>query len=104
MNTIVTVALTTVTTAAVTGAITYVLTMKSKIKAVADGMLACLRADIIGYHDKYTKKGYCPIYAKDAVEKAYKAYHALGGNGTITKLYNNLMALPTEPKGEHNGN
>lgn len=26
------------------------------------------------------------------------AYHSLGGNGTITKIYNETMALPEEPK------
>jgi cell division protease FtsH len=39
---------------------------------------------------------------KDAAEKAYKAYHDLGGNGTITEIYQEIMVLPTEPKGENN--
>ena len=97
MSTIITVIITTLTSAAVTGAITYTLTIKGKVKAVANGMLACLRADMIAYHSRYMKQGYCPIYAKDAIEKCYQAYHDLGGNGTITKIYNDLMALPTEP-------
>ena len=95
---IIKIVITAIITAAVTGAITYVLTVRSKVRAASNGILSCLRADIIAYYDKYTAREYCPIYAKDAIEKAYKAYHDLGGNGTITELYNKLMALPTEPK------
>ena len=50
----------------------------------------------IEYHDKYTERGFCPIYAKEADRRSYEAYHALGGNGVITKLYNDIMALPEE--------
>ena len=62
-------------------------------------MLSLLRAEIIRQNDKYTARKCCPIYAKDALEKAYAAYHSLGGNGTITKIYNDTMALPEEQKG-----
>lgn len=96
---IIKIVITAVITAVVTGSLTYIVTIKRKVKAVANGILSCLRADLIGYHDNYTDKGYCPIYGKDAVEKAYKAYHDLGGNGTITEIYTEIMALPTEPKG-----
>ena len=57
--------------------------------ALKNGMQSLLRNNIIDAHDKYTKKKYCP--------KTYEAYHALGGNGVITKLYNDIMALPEEP-------
>ena len=74
---IIKIVITAIVTAIVTGSITYIVTIKRKVKAVANGILSCLRADLIGYHDKYTDKGFCPIYGKDAVEKAYKAYHDL---------------------------
>ena len=96
---ITTIVITFLITAALTALITYFKTATGQLKALKEGMLATLRADIIGYHDKYMDREYCPIYAKDAIEKAYQAYHKLGGNGTITKLYEDLMALPTEPKG-----
>ena len=98
MSEVTKIILTAIISALVSGAITYTVTIKRKIKAVANGILSCLRADLIAYHDKYKKKGYCPIYGKDAVEKAYKAYHDLGGNGTMTDVYEEIMALPTEPK------
>lgn len=80
----------------ITGLSVYANGLKRKNKALENGMLSLLRAEIIRQHDKYTDKKYCPIYAKDALEKAYSAYHNLGGNGTITKLYNDIMALPEE--------
>lgn len=88
--------LTVIITAAVTGAITYARLQFKMYKALKEGLLSLLRAEIIRSHDKYTKKEYCPIYAKDALTKVYQAYHALGGNGTITQLYNEVMDLPTD--------
>lgn len=82
----------------ITGLSVYAKGLKKKNKALENGMLSLLRAEIIRQHDKYTDRQCCPIYAKDALEKAYAAYHLLGGNGTITKLYNDTMALPEEQK------
>ena len=44
------------------------------------------------------ERGYCPIYARDALELVYEAYHKLGGNGTITNLMQRLRDLPTSPE------
>ena len=79
-----------------TAGLVYVKAVKGKVKALQDGMLSLLRAEIIRSHDKYSEKEFCPIYAKDAIDKAYNAYHTLGGNGTITVLYKEIMALPEE--------
>lgn len=68
--------------------------MLKENSALKNGMQSLLRNNIIDAHDKYTKKRYCPIYAKESLTKTYEAYHALGGNGVITKLYNDIMALP----------
>ena len=102
VNTIITVAVTTVVTSIVTGIISHFKSKKKQYtkntKALENGMLSLLRAEIIRQHDKYTARECCPIYAKDALEKAYASYHSLGGNGTITKIYNDTMALPEEQK------
>ena len=58
------------------------------------GVQCLLRAEIIRSHEKYTERGKCPIYAREALTKAYKAYHALGGNDVATDLYNEIMELP----------
>ena len=71
-----------------------------KQKAVEDGMQALLRDRIIGAYNHYAvDRGYCPVYGKENVDAMYSAYHALGGNGTITHLKQKIDALPTEPGG-----
>lgn len=65
-----------------------------KEKAEAEGVCCLLRAEIIRQHEKYTERGFCPIYAKEALKKAYTAYHNLGGNDVATKLYEEVMRLP----------
>lgn len=84
-----------------TWAVTYIKLRKKRDSALESGVQCLLRAEIIRNHDKYIDKGYCPIYAKEALKRAYAAYHNLGGNDVATGLYNAVMALPTEPP--HNG-
>lgn len=96
INTIVTV----VVTAVVTGALTYAKTTQKNAGAIKSGVLSLLRLMIIQHHHKYTDQGYCSINDKDIIEKAYKAYHDLGGNGAITIYYNQIMELPTFKKEE----
>ena len=58
--------------------------------ALRAGTLALLRSEIIRNYDHYKAKGTTPIYAMENVLELYEAYHALGGNGTITKLVDEL--------------
>ncbi len=66
-------------------------------KALKNGMQCLLRAEIIKQHEKWSERKYCPIYAKEALTRAYKAYHELKGNDVATELYKDTMALPEEP-------
>lgn len=85
----------------ITGLVVYVKALKKKNTAIEDGVQCLLRAEIIRNHDKYVVcKHYCPIYAKEALKRGYKAYHALGGNDVATSLYKEIMALSTEPVGK----
>lgn len=84
----------------ITGLITYAKTLKKRSDAEEEGIQCLLRAEIIRNHDKYMDRGFCPIYAKEALKKAYHAYHELRGNDVATGLYNELMALPTEERSE----
>lgn len=77
---------------------------KAKNVAIQNGLQSLLRAEIIRQHEKYTDRGYCPIYAKDALRREYESYHLLGGNGVITDLYNDLIALPELPPHPDNEN
>ena len=79
------------------GCITYLKMRKRRESALENGVQCLLRAEIIRNHDKYMERRHCPIYAKEALRRAYTAYHALGGNDIATGLYNEVMALSTEP-------
>lgn len=70
--------------------------------AIADGVQSLLRESIVSNYNRYSDKGFCPIYAKESVKKVYHAYHDLGGNDIATDLYHKLLELPTERKGDKN--
>ena len=65
-------------------------------QAIADGIQCLLRDSIVRDFNKYSDKGFCPIYAKESIKKAYDSYHALGGNDVITELYHKLLSMPEE--------
>lgn len=72
--------------------------MYYQILAMRRGICALLRADLIRLYNKYHDDlGYCPLYVKQSLEEEYKQYHTLKGNGVGTQIYEELMALPTEP-------
>lgn len=79
-----------------TGIITYLKMMHTRQTALENGVQCLLRAEIIRNHDKYMELKHCPIYAKEALKRAYTAYHALCGNDVATQLYTEVMELPTE--------
>ena len=85
------------------GAVSFAGTMLVKLKAIKNGLQCLLRAEIIRSYDKYTERAYCPLYAKEALTRAYKAYNALGGNDVATELYHACIALPTEDKTKEEG-
>ena len=62
--------------------------------AMTGGMRSMLRAELLHEYNKWTDKGYCPMESKEYVERTYNSYHALGGNGIGTSMYNEVMALP----------
>jgi hypothetical protein len=68
---------------------------RAKNKAVAKGLEALLRDRIIDCYNKYEKKGTCPIYAKENVERLYIPYHELGGNDVATELVEQLLGMPS---------
>lgn len=82
-----------------TWAVTYIKLRRSRNTAIEDGLQCLLRAEIIRNHDKYMEKGYCPIYAREALKRAYAAYHGLDGNDVATDLYKEVLALPTDERG-----
>ena len=57
------------------------------------GTMLLLRVQLIEYHDKYTQKGEIPSYAYQNFCEMYEVYHALGGNGMITKMKREIDEL-----------
>lgn len=68
--------------------------LETKVDLMLDAQLCSTRKDLIHECNKYITKGEIPIYALDNINKMYTAYHNLGGNGTITELYNEVKELP----------
>lgn len=76
------------------GYIVWLLQQQKKDKdANSKGTMLLLRVQLIEYHDKYMKLGEIPSYAYDNFVEMYNAYHTLGGNGMVTKMYNEIQAL-----------
>lgn len=93
---IIQIIVTALVSAIVAGCLTYIGVIKTFVKSLKNGVLAVLRMELIRCHDRCQKKHCCPIYEREALSKAYDAYHNLGGNGAMTAVYNETMALPTE--------
>ena len=74
---------------------------EDRARLVEDGVESLLRLEIVRSYNEYTERGYCPIYAKESLTRAYNDYHALGGNDVATSLYEKIMALPTERAGQY---
>lgn len=73
---------------------------KRKNDALMLGVQSLLRESIVSNYNKYQDKGYCPIFAKESIRRAYKAYHNLGGNDVATELYDKLLKMREEPEAE----
>lgn len=62
------------------------------------GTMMLLRVQLIEYHDRYMAQGDIPSYAYENFEEMYKAYHALGGNGMVTKMHEEIHELHLKKK------
>ncbi len=67
---------------------------KRENEALKSGVQALLRAKILQDYYKYTEKGKIPIDVLESVEACYKSYEALGENGVIDGVMEQLRALP----------
>lgn len=67
--------------------------------ANSKGTMLLLRVQLIEYHDKYTQMGEIPSYAYHNFREMYEAYHALGGNGMVTKMKEEVEELHLKKKG-----
>jgi len=79
--------------------ITRLVTFKKENDALKKGIQALLRAQMINDYNKWTTKGYAPIYARENFENCWKQYEALGVNGVMNDIHAKFLALPTPPEG-----
>lgn len=68
--------------------------------ANSKGTMLLLRVQLIEYHSKYTQLGDIPSYAYQNFCEMYEAYHALGGNGMVTKMKQEINELHIKKKGD----
>lgn len=68
--------------------------------AVKLGIQALLRAQMISEYNKWSDKGYAPIYARENFENCWTHYHSLGANGVMDDIHHKFLELPTEPPEE----
>lgn len=66
--------------------------------ANSKGTMLLLRVQLIEYHTKYMEQGEIPSYAYNNFCEMYEAYHALGGNGMITKMKKEIEELHLKQK------
>lgn len=64
-------------------------------EAIKLGMMALLWDRLYQIYNECELKGCISIDGLKNVDNIYKQYHALGGNGTGTELYERLCNLPT---------
>lgn len=77
------------------GLIAYLNNMAKQVRAVKLGIQALLRAQMISEYNKYSEKGFAPLYARQNFENCWLQYHALGANGVMNDIHDKFMALPT---------
>lgn len=84
---------------ALMGYIVFLLKNQKKDRdANSKGTMLLLRVQLIEYHDKYMMLGDIPSYAYENFMEMYDAYHALGGNGMITKMMHEIEELHLKKK------
>ena len=66
--------------------------------ANSKGAMILLKVKLFEYHDKYMELGSIPPYAFENFCDMYESYHELGGNGTGTKMYEEIKDLHLNKK------
>lgn len=90
----------TITLPVLLGYIVWLLKKQKKDRdANSKGTMLLLRVHLIEYHEKYMRLGEIPSYAYENFIEMYEAYHALGGNGMVTKMKEEIDELHLKKKG-----
>lgn len=68
------------------------------VRALKKGVQALLRAQMINDYNKWSDRGFAPLYARLNFENLWVQYETLGQNGVIADLHDKFLNLPTEKK------
>lgn len=86
----------------IAGTVKYLKSLIKKNKddtvALKLGIQALLRSQMIADYNKYSEKGYAPMYARENFENCWKQYHSLGANGVMDDLHEKFLDLPVREK------
>ena len=74
---------------------------KRRIAAIEKGVRTILWSQLNAMHRLHVSEHFATVDVKKEAERVYGAYHRLGGNGTGTQMYEEIMALPSVEEGEH---
>ena len=76
----------------------YIVCLLKKQKRDRDanskGTMLLLRVQLIEYHEEWMRRGYVTKHGIENFLEMYNAYHALGGNGMVTHLLEEVNELP----------
>ena len=67
-------------------------------QATERGIRALLRDRIVQAYYHHSERGWITLHGLENVEALYREYHALGGNGPVTKLVEDLRELEVRDK------
>ena len=81
-------------------AVNYVKSKNSSYKLIKDGIIAILHNKIYTLGKQHIAQEHISVEALDDFEHLYNAYHALGGNGMVTKMKQEIEELHIKRKGE----
>lgn len=70
-----------------------------RMDAMQEGTRTILRSRLLDLHEKYVVTGDgCPDWVKQEATQVYEAYHGMGGNGTGTHYYKEIIDAPVRGK------
>ena len=69
-------------------------------QAIGNALRALCRDRILQGYTFYKQRGGVSTQELETTNKLYDAYHALGGNGTITRVFERIKELPIKEEGE----
>lgn len=73
-------------------------TLNETNEIMKKGIQALLRHELYSVYNEWIVKGYCPNEIKNDFENMYQQYHALGKNGVMDSLRNEIQNLPSIAK------